>query len=153
MKSYLSGMPECKFGINDKIVMDSKVTQETRKVWRKNKSFNLNWWSVQGKPAEESKSKSAIAIDDCQFHQWVNLFVKAVYCQVKTFSSSESLFSAKWKLSLHVSQLVCQVKTISSSESSVLPSENILYQWVNFFANRKLSLQVSQLFCQVNIFS
>ena len=28
MKSYLSGMPECKFGINDKIVMDSKVTQK-----------------------------------------------------------------------------------------------------------------------------
>ena len=27
----------------------------------------------QGKPAEESKSKSAIAIDDCQFHQCVNL--------------------------------------------------------------------------------
>lgn len=24
MKSYLSGMPECKFGINDKIVMESK---------------------------------------------------------------------------------------------------------------------------------
>jgi AP-2 complex subunit mu-1 len=24
MKSYLSGMPECKFGINDKIVVDSK---------------------------------------------------------------------------------------------------------------------------------
>lgn len=24
MKSYLSGMPECKFGINDKILMDSK---------------------------------------------------------------------------------------------------------------------------------
>merc|ERR1712121_356217 len=24
MKSYLSGMPECKFGINDKIAMDSK---------------------------------------------------------------------------------------------------------------------------------
>merc|ERR1712034_297837 len=45
MKSYLSGMPECKFGINDKIVMDSK-----------------------GKSTEESKTKSAIAIDDCQFH-------------------------------------------------------------------------------------
>ena len=28
MKSYLSGMPECKFGINDKIVMDSKVTKK-----------------------------------------------------------------------------------------------------------------------------
>ena len=24
MKSYLSGMPECKFGINDKIAMDAK---------------------------------------------------------------------------------------------------------------------------------
>ena len=24
MKSYLSGMPECKFGINDKIVVESK---------------------------------------------------------------------------------------------------------------------------------
>jgi len=24
MKSYLSGMPECKFGINDKLVMESR---------------------------------------------------------------------------------------------------------------------------------
>ena len=24
MKSYLSGMPECKFGINDKVLMDTK---------------------------------------------------------------------------------------------------------------------------------
>ena len=50
MKSYLSGMPECKFGINDKIVMDSK-----------------------GKAADETKTKNAIAIDDCQFHQCVKL--------------------------------------------------------------------------------
>merc|ERR1712166_1684144 len=46
MKSYLSGMPECKFGINDKIVVDAK-----------------------GKAGDEAtRSKSAIAIDDCQFH-------------------------------------------------------------------------------------
>ena len=32
MKSYLSGMPECKFGINDKIVMDSKVAQKFLKL-------------------------------------------------------------------------------------------------------------------------
>merc|ERR1712012_1237257 len=50
MKSCLSGMPECKFGINDKIAMDSK-----------------------GKAGEEGKAKSAIAIDDCQFHQCVKL--------------------------------------------------------------------------------
>jgi len=51
MKSYLSGMPECKFGINDKIVMDNKG----------------------GKNNDETKTKSAIAIDDCQFHQCVKL--------------------------------------------------------------------------------
>jgi len=51
MKSYLSGMPECKFGINDKIVVDAK-----------------------GKAGDEAtRSKSAIAIDDCQFHQCVKL--------------------------------------------------------------------------------
>merc|ERR1712020_761198 len=48
MKSYLSGMPECKFGINDKIVVDSK-----------------------GKSGDEANS--SIAIDDCQFHQCVKL--------------------------------------------------------------------------------
>jgi hypothetical protein len=54
MKSYLSGMPECKFGINDKIIMEAK-----------------------GKPsADESAArtgKTAIVIDDCQFHQCVKL--------------------------------------------------------------------------------
>jgi len=54
MKSYLSGMPECKFGINDKIVVDNK--------------------DKGGKAGDEaSRSKSAIAIDDCQFHQCVKL--------------------------------------------------------------------------------
>jgi len=52
MKSYLSGMPECKFGINDKIVVESK----------------------DGKSGDESsRTKSSIAIDDCQFHQCVKL--------------------------------------------------------------------------------
>ena len=32
MKSYLSGMPECKFGINDKIVVDSKGKQMSNSV-------------------------------------------------------------------------------------------------------------------------
>ncbi|XP_014662240.1 PREDICTED: AP-2 complex subunit mu isoform X2 [Priapulus caudatus] len=53
MKSYLSGMPECKFGINDKIVLDNK-----------------------GKTTTDDPSRSgkmSIAIDDCQFHQCVKL--------------------------------------------------------------------------------
>lgn len=54
MKSYLSGMPECKFGINDKITMDSKGRSGT------------------DDPARTS-GKTSIAIDDCQFHQCVKL--------------------------------------------------------------------------------
>ena len=54
MKSYLSGMPECKFGINDKIIMEAK-----------------------GKPSTDDSAtrtgKTAIVIDDCQFHQCVKL--------------------------------------------------------------------------------
>jgi AP-2 complex subunit mu-1 len=50
MKSYLSGMPECKFGMNDKLTLDK-----------------------QGKGDSDSKSKSSIAIDDCTFHQCVKL--------------------------------------------------------------------------------
>ncbi|RXM29294.1 AP-2 complex subunit mu [Acipenser ruthenus] len=54
MKSYLSGMPECKFGMNDKIVIDKQG---------------------KGTADETSKSsgKQSIAIDDCTFHQCVRL--------------------------------------------------------------------------------
>ena len=63
MKSYLSGMPECKFGINDKITMENKgkggVTMEDP--------------SVRGPGNPVGPTKSSIAIDDCQFHQCVKL--------------------------------------------------------------------------------
>jgi len=52
MKSYLSGMPECKFGINDKVIMEAKGKQMNDDM---------------------SKSRNAIVIDDCQFHQCVKL--------------------------------------------------------------------------------
>ena len=52
MKSYLSGMPECKFGINDKIIMDAKRG---------------------GADEAQRTGKTSIAIDDCQFHQCVKL--------------------------------------------------------------------------------
>lgn len=54
MKSFLSGMPECKFGINDKIVMDNK-----------GKGLNTEEQVRSGKPV--------VVIDDCQFHQCVKL--------------------------------------------------------------------------------
>ena len=49
MKSYLSGMPECKFGINDKIVVDAKGKS-----------------GEGGAAGETGRTKSSIAIDDCQ---------------------------------------------------------------------------------------
>ena len=56
MKSFLSGMPECKFGINDKITMESKGKATTDAAL-----------------GGAGGGKSAIAIDDCQFHQCVKL--------------------------------------------------------------------------------
>jgi len=56
MKSYLSGMPECKFGINDKIVMEAKG---------KGLSAGGDDPARSGKPV--------VVIDDCQFHQCVKL--------------------------------------------------------------------------------
>lgn len=60
MKSYLSGMPECKFGINDKLVMDSKGLGKLG--------------SLGGSNDDGLKSgKPVVVIDDCQFHQCVKL--------------------------------------------------------------------------------
>jgi AP-2 complex subunit mu-1 len=61
MKSYLSGMPECKFGINDKITLESKGKAST---------FDD---TIGGNSSIGATGKSSIAIDDCQFHQCVKL--------------------------------------------------------------------------------
>ena len=45
MRAYLSGTPECKFGLNDKLVLD----------------------------AAERGMSDAVELDDCQFHQCVRL--------------------------------------------------------------------------------
>lgn len=62
MKSYLSGMPECKFGINDKIVMEAK---------------GMKGGSGLGgggdDPTGARSGKPVVVIDDCQFHQCVKL--------------------------------------------------------------------------------
>ncbi|CAH1240240.1 AP-2 complex subunit mu isoform X1 [Branchiostoma floridae] len=55
MKSYLSGMPECKFGINDKLVLDkSGRSDDPSKV-------------------AATPGKTSVAIDNCTFHQCVRL--------------------------------------------------------------------------------
>lgn len=49
MRAYLSGTPECKFGLNDKLILQKRGTDST------------------------PKSESAVELDDCQFHQCVRL--------------------------------------------------------------------------------
>jgi AP-2 complex subunit mu-1 len=49
MKAYLSGMPECKFGLNDKLIMEG------------------------GGGDKGSKNKPGVEIDDCTFHRCVRL--------------------------------------------------------------------------------
>lgn len=60
MKSYLSGMPECKFGINDKLTLDNKGGKTVAE-------------SGVITSTTTSSGKSSIAIDDIQFHQCVKL--------------------------------------------------------------------------------
>ena len=46
MRAYLSGTPECKFGLNDKLVIDN---------------------------SEKGSMGDAVELDDCRFHQCVRL--------------------------------------------------------------------------------
>ncbi|XP_041377588.1 AP-2 complex subunit mu [Gigantopelta aegis] len=69
MKSYLSGMPECKFGINDKLLMESKGKSSLDEAGRGSDGFG----SKSSKGTHFGGGKTSIAIDDCQFHQCVKL--------------------------------------------------------------------------------
>jgi len=51
VKCYLSGTPECKFGLNDKLLLDNEAKQKTN----------------------PRRPGSGIEIDDCSFHQCVKL--------------------------------------------------------------------------------
>ena len=55
MKTYLTGMPECKFGLNDKVAMDKSPATNMAK-----------------KPGARRSPKS-VEIDDCTFHRCVRL--------------------------------------------------------------------------------
>jgi AP-2 complex subunit mu-1 len=50
VRAYLSGMPECKFGLNDKVMMENSMANS-------------------GKKTQAAK----VQLDDCQFHQCVKL--------------------------------------------------------------------------------
>ncbi|KAA1069737.1 hypothetical protein PGT21_032430 [Puccinia graminis f. sp. tritici] len=53
MRAYLSGTPECKFGLNDKLIIEK---------------------TDRAKPSGSTRTdESAVELDDCQFHQCVKL--------------------------------------------------------------------------------
>ena len=75
MKSYLSGMPECKFGINDKLVMDSKGKGNAGNVGAAASSsggFMSTTNNINDSDLNRA-GKPSVVIDDCQFHQCVKL--------------------------------------------------------------------------------
>jgi AP-2 complex subunit mu-1 len=63
MRAYLSGTPECKFGLNDKLIL------QKRSVWPAAQRMLLTSRGTDSTP----KSESAVELDDCQFHQCVRL--------------------------------------------------------------------------------
>ena len=70
MRAYLSGTPECKFGLNDKLVLEKKSVS-----WQAVVVFKLDSWLmpfIQHRP-DRARSDNAVELDDCQFHQCVRL--------------------------------------------------------------------------------
>ncbi|KAJ1718625.1 clathrin associated protein complex medium subunit, partial [Coemansia biformis] len=69
MRSFLSGMPECKFGLNDKLVLEAAAT-EAAAVGRV-RQVGARSGAVGG--AGGGGDGETVEIADCQFHQSVRL--------------------------------------------------------------------------------
>ncbi|KAH6574176.1 hypothetical protein BASA62_002567 [Batrachochytrium salamandrivorans] len=61
MRAYLTGMPECKFGLNDKILLE-----------KEGKPTGLSSTSSK-RTSSSGHSTMSVELDDCQFHQCVKL--------------------------------------------------------------------------------
>ncbi|XP_032887656.1 AP-2 complex subunit mu isoform X2 [Amblyraja radiata] len=75
MKSYLSGMPECKFGMNDKIVIEKQGKGTSDEAAKRMKIGPTSTPSKSriASSGQNKSGKQSIAIDDCTFHQCVRL--------------------------------------------------------------------------------
>ena len=66
MRAYLSGTPECKFGLNDKLVLQKRSVA--------NSNFGSSKLIRCSNGADAGpRSEDAVELDDCQFHQCVRL--------------------------------------------------------------------------------
>jgi len=68
MRAYLSGTPECKFGLNDKLVLEKSSVLCPEISLRDGLLIGARHVC-----RDRSKSVDAVELDDCQFHQCVRL--------------------------------------------------------------------------------
>jgi AP-2 complex subunit mu-1 len=77
MKTYLSGMPECKFGMNDKLVMEKEAKAKARYIAAPSfytiDSLSFINWLIDALLCYSRTAASGIAIDDVTFHRCVKL--------------------------------------------------------------------------------
>jgi AP-2 complex subunit mu-1 len=66
MRAYLSGTPECKFGLNDKLVLEKRYVRISLCATYKPTTFTFS-------RSDRAKADNAVELDDCQFHQCVRL--------------------------------------------------------------------------------
>ena len=72
MKTYLTGMPECKFGLNDKLIMEGEGAQKAGGKRPATGVEVIPPVSLATQQASHSLSFAA-QIDDCTFHRCVRL--------------------------------------------------------------------------------
>jgi AP-2 complex subunit mu-1 len=68
MRAYLSGTPECKFGLNDRLLLDPAQVS-TATTGRTNSTNN----NGTGKSKARRAAAGSVTLEDCQFHQCVKL--------------------------------------------------------------------------------
>jgi AP-2 complex subunit mu-1 len=74
MRAYLSGQPECKFGLNDKLVLDKRSVFFSQLSHNYSCSDKTVYRGISAKkPSTGGDEPSAVELDDCQFHQCVKL--------------------------------------------------------------------------------
>lgn len=66
MRAYLSGTPECKFGLNDKLVLEKRCVHDKG-------GRGSPFLTVLRHRSDRARADNAVELDDCQFHQCVRL--------------------------------------------------------------------------------
>ena len=69
LKSQLSGMPDCKFGLNDKIMLDKQTTARGDLIANGHAITS----DLVAAGARKGASNSSIILDDCTFDKCVRL--------------------------------------------------------------------------------